>query len=152
MTRVAGKRSPRWAFMQRMTIPCEDGTDYLTRLRIVQTPWFGVYLHDLMGPDKDDPHDHPWDFYSFIVKGAYTETVHPAPAVDLSIGKYTRTWRQFSWHRMDRYWAHRIWYVAPGTKSLIFVGKRSRTWGFYKDGEWIPWETYEDAGMSRKSD
>ena len=34
MTKVQGKRSPRWAFMQRMTIPCKDGTEYLIRLRI----------------------------------------------------------------------------------------------------------------------
>jgi hypothetical protein len=36
--KVRGQRSPRWALWQRMTIPCKDGTDYLVRLRIMQTP------------------------------------------------------------------------------------------------------------------
>lgn len=141
--KVEGKRSPKWAFMQRMTIPCEDGTEYLTRLRVVQTPWFGVYLHDLKAPDKEAPHDHPWDFYSIILRGYYTETVWPVPNVSMDIDKYTRTWRMFSWHKMEKEWAHRIWFVAPGTKSLILVGKRSRNWGFFEDGQWIPWQEYE---------
>lgn len=130
--------------MQKMVIPCEDGTEYLTRLRILQTPWFGVYLHDLSGVDKEPPHDHPWDFYSFILKGEYSEQVHPAPFVHLDIGKYRRTWKPLSWHKMEKEWAHRIFYVAPGTKSLIFVGKRTREWGFHVDGQWQPWHEFEE--------
>ncbi len=59
MIKVVGKRSPRWAIWARMTIPCKDGLLYLTRLRVVATPWFGVYVHDIHEDDGDrDPHDH----------------------------------------------------------------------------------------------
>lgn len=145
MKSVTGQRSPRWALMARMTIPCENGLKYLTRLRIVQTPWFGVYLHDLYEPDSDsDPHDHPWDFTSFIVKGSYLEVVYPAPHVTLEIN-YKRHWHQFSHHRMLREQAHRILKVEPGTKSLIFVGRRSRNWGFFTEMGWMSWQDYEAA-------
>lgn len=146
MSNVQGQRSPRWAFMQRMTIPCENGLDYLTRLRLVQTPWFGVYLHDLYEPDGDrDPHDHPWNFTSIILRGYYTEVVYPAPNVSLEIGRYTRTWRMFSRHKMTTDMAHRIFFVAPKTKSLILVGKRSRNWGFFTDNGWVSWQEYEET-------
>lgn len=142
---ITGQRSPRWAFMQRMTIPCENGLNYLTRLRVIQTPWFGVYLHDLYEPDSDrDPHDHPWDFTSFIVKGGYLEKVWPIPHILMDVS-YKRRWNKYSWHKMTRDMAHRITSVDPGTRSLIFVGKRTRNWGFFTEDGWMSWQDYEKA-------
>lgn len=140
-----GRRSPRWAFMQRMVIPCENGENYLVRLRIIQTPWFGVYLHDLEAPDSDPhPHDHPWVFWSFIVRGAYEEEVYYFPKHPIHYpAAVPRYWRRFSWHKMPMNWAHRIGWVKPGTKSLIFVGKRRANWFFYVKGEAFPWQEYE---------
>lgn len=142
---VVGQRSPRWAFMQRMTIPCESGEIYLARLRIVQTPWFGVYLHDINEPDADrDPHDHPWTFYSLVLRGSYTEELHPYPHVDNTVIR-PQTWRRWSLHRMGRETAHRITYAAPGLRTLIFTGPRRRNWGFYTQpwGGFVSWQDYE---------
>lgn len=148
--KVKGKRSPKWALMQRMTIPCEDGTEYLTRLRIVQTPWFGVMMHDLLGPDKEDLHDHPWSFVSFILRGSYTERVDRSPGY-AGKTRYVRTWNRWSWHKMDANWAHRIERISPGTRSIIFTGKRKRDWGFWVPAgfgpfaahRWVSWKAYE---------
>src|SRR3954449_5709224 len=73
--KLASGRSPKWAFMERFEVPDYDGDgNYLTRLRIVQTPWFGVYLHRFDGPDpRPTLHDHPWPFLSFVLRGGYTE-------------------------------------------------------------------------------
>lgn len=30
-------------------------------------------VHHFKGADKGDPHDHPWGFTSFVVKGSYIE-------------------------------------------------------------------------------
>jgi hypothetical protein len=60
--------------------PVQGRADYLVRLRIVQTPWFGIYLHDIHEDDGDrDPHNHPWSFLSFVLRGYYTERVYPDP-------------------------------------------------------------------------
>ena len=141
--KVQGRRSPRWAFMQRMTIPCLDGTDYLVRLRIVQTPWFGIYLHDIHKDDGDSaPHNHPWPFLSLVVRGHYTERLYPDP-----IGRPTdylkQTHNARSVHRMGRASAHRIIDAAPDLKTLIVTGKRQASWGFFVDGEHIDWADYE---------
>lgn len=142
---VLGTRSPRWALWQRLTVPCEDGQPYLVRLRIVQTPWFGVYLHDIYEPDADrDPHDHPWSFVSIVLRGSYTERLHTAPRVDLTQWR-TNTWRRFSAHRMGRDTAHRITQAAPGLKTLVLVGRRRGDWGFFTEpwGGWVQWQQYE---------
>lgn len=140
---VTGQRSPRWAFMQRMVIPCQDGLVYLVRLRIVQTPQFAVYLHDINEPDGDrDPHDHPWTFWSFVLRGSYTETLHVMPHVLLDATR-ENTWRRWSLHRMGRETAHRITHAAPGLKTLILTGPRKRNWGFHTEDGFVPWQDYE---------
>jgi len=129
--------------MQRMTIPCFDGTDYLVRLRVVQTPWFGIYLHDIHKDDGDRaPHNHPWSFLSFVVRGNYTEWLYPEPLsrpehyVEQTHGRWTV-------HRMGRIAAHRIVEAAPGLKTLIVTGPRQASWGFFVGGKHIDWSDYE---------
>lgn len=142
---VKGQRSPRWAFMSKMEIPSKknDGELYLVRLRIVQTPWFGVYLHNINEPDFDrDPHDHPWNFLSFIVRGGYTERIWARPA-DRRLGSYQRRWNRFTWHRMTMEKAHQIEEVQPNTVSLILTGPRTRNWGFWTEDGWVEWREYE---------
>ena len=141
--KVQGKRSPRWAVWARMTIPCKDGTDYLVRLRVVQTPWFGLYLHDIHEDDGDRaPHNHPFAFISFVARGSYVERVYLNP-LSRPDDFVERRHRRFSFHRMGSSSAHRIVQAAPGLKTLIFVGPRRATWGFFERGEFIDWADYE---------
>lgn len=143
MAEVKGKRSPMWALNAKMLIPCRDGVPYLFRRRLIQTPWFGVYLHDIFEPDTDqDPHDHPWNFVGLVLRGSYTEELHLIPYVDVSVKK-RQTWKRWSWHRMTRETAHRIVEAEPGLRTLIFVGKRQRDWGFHTPYGWVPWQEYE---------
>lgn len=142
-SKVQGQRSPRWAFMRRMTIPCLDGTDYLVRLRVVQTPWFGIYLHDIHKDDSDRaPHNHPWAFLSIVLRGRYLERVYPDP---LGLPSFLRTRQhgRFSIHRMGRSSAHRITFATPGLKTLIVTGRRAASWGFFEDGVYSDWSEYE---------
>lgn len=142
---VQGQRSPRWAFMAKMTIPCENGLVYLVRWRLVQTPWFGVYLHDLLEPDSDrDPHDHPWNFISIVLRGGYLERFYEQ-RVGFQQKTRDQVWRRWSWHRMGTDHAHMIRTVEPRTKTLILTGRRSRNWGFWTDDGWVAWQNYEKA-------
>lgn len=145
--RVSGQRSPRWALWSKMVIPCENGQVYLVRRRVVQTPLFGLYLHNLEAPDKEDPHDHPWPFLSFIVRGGYLEDFYPYPWVcKTKVVPFMReqNWKRFSLHRMRTGSAHRIKSVQPGTISLILVGRRQRNWGFFTKEGWVQWDQYEN--------
>src|ERR1700728_4812444 len=76
----AGRPGARWAFMEGLDVGT-DGDPYLDRLRLVQTPWFGVYLHHIHRADRErDPHDHPWWFASLVLAGSYEEDVWPDKA------------------------------------------------------------------------
>lgn len=132
-----------------MTIRNRNGEAYLCRLRLIDTPWFGVYLHHVEGPDpQPDPHDHPWTFLSFVVRGGYLEQVWKAVG-PLKTQVYSRRWRSLTWHRMRAEgYAHRILSCEPRTVTLILRGPRRREWGFWtisnenREG-WTHWKDYE---------
>lgn len=137
------KPSPRWALWRWFDIVL-DGELYLTRLNILQTPWFSVKLHWIHRADPDrDLHDHPWPFISFVVRGGYEEYESKNP--DTEPG----TLRKVSWFNYkNTRTAHRISYVKPGTITLILAGRRNsqKGWGFYDPDtlRYVDWETYEE--------
>lgn len=144
---VVGQRSPRWALWKRMTIPCENGLMYLARLRVIQTPWFGVYIHDIFEPDGDrDPHNHPWSFISIVLRGWYEERVWEDPINHSDVfHSRIKAHMRWSWHKMGRESAHRITNAAPGLKTLILVGPRRSNWGFFTPTGYMEWHEYEAA-------
>lgn len=131
----------RWSAMEWTDIPSKTNPElvYLRRLRVIQTPWWAVYVHWINEPDTDrDPHDHPWNFWSFILRGGYTEVIyerlHPIHT--------EQTWRQYSWHRMPITKAHSITSVEPGLMTLVITGRRVRTWCFWTEEGLVPWRQY----------
>lgn len=138
------KPSPRWGFWRWYDIVL-DGELYLTRLNIVQTPWFSIKLHWILRPDPDrDLHDHPWSFVSFVLRGGYEEYESKNPATEP--GKL-KTIMWFNYKNTKT--AHRISDAAPDTLTLVFAGRRSKTkeWGFFdeKTLEYTDWQAYEEA-------
>ena len=118
-----------WAFMKRFEIPNLDHPEinYLTRWRIVQTPWAALYLHRMNTPDgRPTMHDHPWSFVSIILRGGYYE--HRLTGDRNIVGrriKHVNVVRRNDAHyiaSLDR---------TP-TWSLLLVGKRRQTWGYWR--------------------
>jgi len=164
------QQGPKWAFMQWLKLNNPDGSKYLDRLRIVQTPWFGLYLHWIYSPDDGrDLHDHPWWFASFLLKGQYVEECmvpwrdqRHGPVGDESAVIRTHTdlfgvvrpvgvvWsRSIKWLNIKAATGlHRITYMTRSpVVSLVFVGPRVREWGFVQaDGSWIRAEDYHIRG------
>lgn len=122
----AKNRSPRWAFWDWFEVPDYDDPSktYLRRLRIIQTPWFGVMLHFIDGPDpRWTLHDHPWNFLSIVLRGEYVEQrMEPGKPV------FSRVVRRFN--VMPRGTAHSIVLVDPNTVTLVFTGRRQGPWGY----------------------
>lgn len=137
----------RWALMASYDIPCEQSSDglYLRRLRIIATPWFGVFLHELRGADADrDLHDHPFSFISIILKGGYRELVPIRQEPVFRINMY-RHWGRWSVHTMKATDRHRIVSLDQNpTWTLLLVGRRKRTWGFHTSQGFVPWDEYKE--------
>jgi hypothetical protein len=142
--------------MERFEVPDYDDPDrnYLTRWRIVQTPWFGVYLHRMDGPDpRPTLHDHPWNFTSIILRGGYTEATSYRPfdvLVGPAWGHVHGSWETHRRGRLNRKAAtdaHTITcLVRIPTWTLVFVGRRRRVWGYIDpDGTWTAFDEHRHA-------
>lgn len=140
-------RGARWAVLRMFEVPDATEPDrvYLRRLRLVQTPWFGVYVHWIYLPDRDrDPHDHPWPFASWVLRGGYTESITATRGGGTARASHKR--HRWSWHRIPTRVAHSIDSLEPGTVTLVLVGRRCREWGFWTPTGWAHWQTYDRAG------
>lgn len=116
----------RFAVMRRFDIVDPDGGLYLTRWRVIQTPWGSLYVHRIARPDwRPVLHDHPWSFVSFILRGGYTEVRFDPIALRLT----TRRVRRLNVVR--RHDAHYITALdRTPTWSVLLVGARRRHWGY----------------------
>jgi hypothetical protein len=118
----------RWAFNETFLVGRQDNP-LLKRWRLVQTPWFGVYVHHLYREDLDPvPHDHPWSFVRMVVRGGYGEHHLSDPARGRVVVRAQRRWR-LGWFPTTH--AHRVVVVKPGTVSVVIVGPKRRAWGFW---------------------
>jgi hypothetical protein len=140
-------RPSRWAFWSWMDIPSSEKPDlvYLRRLRVVQTPWFGIYVHWINEADTGRwSHDHPWTFYSWVVRGGYWEEVWPTERhFDLGIPPLQFAHHHWSIHRMGIESAHKIVLVTDGLMTVVLTGKRRRKFRFWTPEGRIPWDQME---------
>lgn len=51
----------------------EDKDIYLMRYYVIRSRFFNVFIHQFLRPDRDDLHDHPWNFLAYLVDGSYDE-------------------------------------------------------------------------------
>lgn len=121
---------------------------YLIRYTIITTPWFSIKLHKALLSDPEDCHDHPWDYWSFIIKGGYQEqTMHircrmmPGGIVRKQVVYVNRTYRPGCLLKRKAHGMHRL--IIPEGKyslSLILTFKKYRRWGFMKENHWTDGE------------
>lgn len=138
-----------------------EGDLYLRRyfLRGFETDsqWF---LHYIPRPDKDrTPHDHPWDFTSWVLAGGYTEHVACDWCKDPEIepcdncpGWWPQKRLWLSRQSVSAEFTHRIDSVKPGTWTLVHTGPKRRSWGFWTEAGFVGWRKYlglpDDAAYS----
>lgn len=58
-----------------MKITGTGGPDdiYLIRYYVIKSKYLNVFIHQFLRSDRDDLHDHPWNFCTYLVDGAYNE-------------------------------------------------------------------------------
>lgn len=141
--RQGGTGQPVWRFMERFEVPCVDRPleNHFVRYRIVQTPWFGLYVHRFDSPDVRDFHDHPWNFVSVILRGGYVEaTGRPgttARARRLRVGSFNLK------RATAPHYIHHL--LRTPTWTLILVGRRQRVWGYVDEHGWTRFDEHENA-------
>lgn len=119
---------------------------YLKRWYIFRCKTWSIRIHHIIGPDPDEhPHDHPWDFISIPLRGAYHENVYTLHRWGEKAGSLTnvpRTVRWFSRHRAED--AHKIMRLLrpKGVWTLFITGRERKKWGFITEVGWLPWKTY----------
>lgn len=142
---------------------------YLRRFFLWRSKSGSVYLHHFFRSDDDpDPHDHPWDFTSLILKGGYRDEqwlftpnrdVKAGEVDGLITGKFPNPKAQtvpgFLFkaddelcrpgdivHRNAEH-IHRA--ILPEGKTawtLVFTGPVRRSWGFIQRTGWVFWRLY----------
>lgn len=112
---------------------------YLERYYIVKSRILTVYLHKFTAPDRDpDPHDHPWDFVSFILSGAYDEDIYHIRGLAVGCSRVRRKSGDIVFRRAE--FVHRIASLDPdvnGVITIVVCGPRRRRWGFWRGVECV---------------
>ncbi len=119
----------------------QDGVVHFRRYRLISTPWFNLYIHQILKSDEDlHMHDHPWDFYSFILYGSYSEETSYYPYFRVI---HTKTYPTRTLVEHDARDAHQLTLKTPVVWTLVLTTGRAREWG-YRIGpeEWIDFKTY----------
>lgn len=98
---------------------------------------FNIFIHKFLKSDPDDLHDHPWSYFTLILKGGYYEWV---PGINCQVRKWRgpghfRICGATSLHRIE---------LAPGITcwTLFMPFAKVREWGFISKGKWVQWEEY----------
>ena len=135
----------------------DEGDIYLIRYFLFYSRWFSIYIHRFMMSDLSVPHDHPFDFVGYIVKGQYEEETldmehvrlyaNTDNTLDLENSYFHNDFyrtsmsirKQGSWAYRPRSHAHvvridRQYLLEEKDKApltVIFRGPYKRNWGFW---------------------
>lgn len=122
---------------RRVILDRESNEPYLTRyyLFLKDRKWFpfNVFLHNFHKGDLDDLHDHPWPYFTIILRGGYWE--HTPRGRFWRAPGHFRFQTPRSLHRIE---------LEPGVSAwtLFIPGPKLREWGFIVNGAWMHCDKY----------
>lgn len=102
-------------------IRSKAGALHFRRWRILQLPFFRIYVHNILKSDEDiHEHTHPWNFSSLILKGGYIESsggnLTDARPGSILVKSYKDS--------------HRVISLHGATWTLVFAWGYRKSWGF----------------------
>ncbi len=138
----------------------DDGSVYLNRWGFEVDRIGGIFLHHIEAPDPGvELHDHPWAFWSLVLKGSYDEErsrrgVAPAlaaraermeamPAIEYVPRGRRMSRPRWSWKKLGVDECHRIVQVNGPVWTLVVRGPRRQPWGFFLPSGWVDEHAYE---------
>lgn len=125
-------------------IVSRSGVVHFRRYRLLETPILRLYVHQIMESDKDgDLHDHPWGFFSLILKGHYVERRPHNVLTQCRPGTIFHR-RAIDVHCIDEV-------LKPAWTFVVAYGRR-RQWGYQTDIGWVDHQTYRELKRSTKTE
>jgi hypothetical protein len=140
---------------------------YLRRHYLIKTKWFNIFIHEFFRSDDDpDPHDHPFDFLTFVLKGGYTDEsfdFYPSFEIDKIVYRESNGDQLRPYHmevqgvRSEPHYEvvkpgqvvfrraehiHRVLLTNGKAWTIVVTGGNRRPWGFIKKGTWVFWRLY----------
>ena len=131
-----------WLIARAQRTPYVDINVYMGRWWLLQpSRWlpFSIRIHHIRLPDNDrNPHNHPWNFRSIVLRGWYTEELLLPDGGTRS--QFAATGKTYT-RKINEY--HRVADVGDGGVWTLFIMGRYQTkWGFMVNGEHIYWREY----------
>ncbi len=141
-------------------IRSKSGELHFRRYRLFWTPWLAIYIHRIYKSDEDlHPHNHPWNFISFILSGGYTESCYSQRftpfipfgcSVDtIETSQQTLTVYDSVKRTRDQY--HHITLISPTTSLVLTWGKWEKC-GYLVDSKFVDFEEYRKIKNGEKKD
>lgn len=123
-------------------IKSKEGVLHFRRWRIIETPWFAVYIHGIYKADEDKHlHSHPWNYASFILSGSFSEetldginTLLPGSFVRKKANKF---------HKIKELHTKKVF-------TLFFTGRKDHPWGYHTENGFVDHETYRKLKHENK--
>lgn len=122
-----------------------DGDLYMRRWVLTLPTGRQARLHWIVRPDAGHClHDHPFDFWSLVLRGWYVEQFDDSAYAPSEIDAvFTRKHCWLSLRRFPAEHLHQISEVSPGgCWTLVFTGPIRRLWGFQTARGWVDFRTY----------
>lgn len=128
-----------------------DGTCYMRRWHIIRegtfasrvlqrlTGYASIRLHHLLREDHDrEPHNHPFNYRTFVLDGYYTEAYRKRQGKDVLrdvLAGETATGNAEVFHRITEVAAGGVW-------TLFCMTPNTDAWGFLSKGKYVPSAKY----------
>lgn len=115
------------------TISAGEAGEYMRRYHLEFTRDRSIRFHHILASDPMlNLHDHPWDFVSVMLAGAYTEITPDGPVRYEAPCVILRSAGQL----------HRLVLEAP-VWTYVVCGRVRRRWGYQTEDGWVPWTRHE---------
>ena len=120
-------------------IVSKQGVVHFRRWRLLQTPLFAIYIHNVAKSDDDKHmHDHPWWFAALILKGGYIEQVWNKRDGETT---HLRLPGALVCHKITDF--HIIELLHGPSWSIVLTGPRTHSlWGYHTRNGWMDHITY----------
>lgn len=129
-------------FKKVKEIISKDGVLHFRRWRVISTPWFAIYIHAIYKADEDlHLHNHPWNFWSLVLKGSYTERL---PNFKLNPRfAWTSAYRQRDqFHKIEDLHSPVVW-------TFNVMWNFRDTWGYEVRGKYVDHNTYREMKRNK---
>jgi len=123
-----------------------DPTPYLVRYILFKSKLFSIYIHRFLLSDDEVPHDHPFNFFTYIagdigyIEARWEKTEDGVKKIQ-GTRRMPGTWayrRKNDIHRVMVVEDHSLEEKEKAPLSICLIGPiKTGSWGFYPDGEFV---------------